>query len=139
MTNIKRYSELILLPTFEERFEYVKCLGQVGEETFGSRRYANQKFYTSPEYRRLRRDIILRDNGCDLGTPEHVIFGPIIIHHLNPITFDDIINHSEFAWDPEFLVCVSSLTHKAIHYSNIDLLPKSYTPRFKNDTCPWKR
>ena len=139
MRNIKRYSELVMLPTFEERFNYAELDGKVGEETFGWRRYANQRFYTSPEYRRFRRDIILRDGGCDLASDDHEIGGKIIIHHLNPITFDDIIEHSELAWNPEYVICVSELTHKAIHYSNINLLPSKFVERTKNDTCPWKR
>lgn len=139
MKTIRSYSELILLPTFEERFEYLKLDGVVGRETFGSRRYVNQKFYTSPEYRKLKREVILRDNGLDLGVDDHAISGPIIIHHMNPIVLEDILEHSQFAWNPEYLISVSSLTHKAIHYSNIDLLPKPFTQRQPNDTCPWRR
>ena len=136
---IKCYSELILLPTFEERFEYLKLDGIVGKDTFGFDRWLNQKFYNSSEYKGLRREIIIRDNGCDLGIEGHEIFGRIIIHHINPITVDDIVSRSEFALNPEYLICVSELTHKAIHYSSIDLLPKPFTPRRPNDTCPWKR
>lgn len=135
---IRRYSELIFLPSFEERFEYVKLNGQVGKDTFGFQRYVNQRFYCSSEYRRFRREIIVRDLGCDLACENHEIGGKIVIHHLNPISVDDIINHSEFAWNPEYVVCVSELTHKAIHYSDIDLLPKPFVERKPNDTCPWK-
>lgn len=138
--NVKKYSELIQIPTFCERFEYAKLNGQVGKNTFGFQRYANQKFYTSPEYRRFRREIIIRDCGWDLGCEDYPILGKIIIHHLNPITFDDIVSRSEFAWNPEYVICVGELTHKAIHYSNIDLLPNNeLVERSKNDTCPWKR
>lgn len=137
--NIKCCSELFLLPTFDERFEYLKLDGVVGQDTFGFDRWLNQKFYSSPEYKRLRREIIIRDNGCDLGIAGHEIFGRIIIHHINPITVDDIVDRSEFAWNPEYLISVSEVTHKAIHYSNMDLLPKPFTPRKPNDTCPWKR
>lgn len=139
MTNIRTYSELITLPTFEERFEYLRVDGIVGEETFGSRRYINQKYYTSSEYKRLRRIILLRDNGSDLGVEDHPINGIIIMHHMNPITIEDILNHSPLAWNPEYLISVSALTHKAIHFSNIELLPKPVVERKPNDTCPWRR
>lgn len=137
--NIKTYSELIALPTFEERFDYLKLDGVVGRETFGSRRYINQKYYTSIEYRKFKREIVLRDNGLDLGMEDHIICGPIILHHMNPITVEDIVNHSPYAWNPEYVISVSSLTHKALHYSNIDLLPKPPIARQPNDTCPWRR
>lgn len=139
MMNIKTYSQLITFQTFEERFEYLKVDGIVGEETFGSRRYVNQKYYTSVEYKKLRREIIIRDGGMDLGVEDHPINGPIVLHHINPITIDDILNHSPLAWDPEYLISVSILTHKAIHFSNIDLLPKPLIERRPNDTCPWRR
>lgn len=139
MTNIRTYSELITLKTFEERFEYLQVDGIVGEETFGSRRYINQKYYTSNEYKRLRRIILLRDNGFDLGVEDHPINGMIIIHHMNPITIEDILNHSPLAWDSEYLISVSALTHKAIHFSDIELLPKPAIERKPNDTCPWRR
>nr|DAE23075.1 MAG TPA: HNH endonuclease bacteriophage, HNH Endonuclease, DNA.52A [Siphoviridae sp. ctuyW65] len=139
MTNIRTYSELLTLKTFEERFEYLRVDGIVGEETFGSRRYINQKYYTSNEYKRLRRIILLRDNGFDLGVEDHPINGMIIIHHMNPITIEDILNHSPLAWNPEYLISVSALTHKAIHFSDIELLPKPVIERKPNDTCPWRR
>ena len=139
MTNIRTYSELITLKTFEDRFEYLRVDGIVGEETFGSRRYINQKYYTSNEYKRLRRIILLRDNGFDLGIEDHPINGMIIIHHMNPITIEDILNHSPLAWNPEYLISVSALTHKAIHFSDIELLPKPVIERKPNDTCPWRR
>lgn len=139
MTNIRTYSELLTLKTFEERFEYLRVDGIVGEETFGSRRYINQKYYTSSEYKRLRRIILLRDNGFDLGVEDHPINGMIIIHHMNPITIEDILNHSPLAWNPEYLISVSALTHKAIHFSDIELLPKPVIERKPNDTCPWRR
>ena len=127
------------MKTFEERFEYLRVDGIVGDETFGSRRYINQKYYTSSEYKRLRRIILLRDNGFDLGIEDHPINGMIIIHHMNPITIEDILNHSPLAWSPDYLISVSALTHKAIHFSDIDLLPKPITERKPNDTCPWRR
>lgn len=139
MTSIKTYSELVCFPTFEERFEYLKISGIVGKETFGSHRYINQKYYTSSEYKKLRREIILRDNGFDLGVDNHPINGPIVLHHMNPITIEDILEHSPLAWNPEYLISVSVLTHKAIHFSDIELLPKPLVERKPNDTCPWRR
>lgn len=135
---IRTYSELIQLKTFEERFEYLKLDGIVGRETFGFDRYLNQMFYTSIEWKRFRRDIILRDNGCDLAMPGLDIVGKIFIHHLNPITKDDILNRTEYLMNPEFVICSSKLTHDAIHYGDSDLLPKGPTERKRNDTCPWR-
>lgn len=137
--SIKTYSELILLPTFEERYRYLKLSGIVGEETFGLDRYLNQVFYTSPEWRRVRRDVIVRDNGCDLGIWDREIQGLITVHHINPITIDDILNRSEFLLNPEYLICSSDLTHKAIHYGDESLLITTPIERRPNDTCPWKR
>lgn len=137
--NIKTYSELITLPTFEERFRYLKMQGMVGEETFGYDRYLNQLFYTSPEWRRVRRDVIIRDNGCDLGIWDREIQGLITVHHINPITIDDIRNRSEFLLNPDYLICVSDLTHKAIHYGDERLLITTPIERRPNDTCPWRR
>lgn len=135
---LKCYSELILLPTFEERFEYLKLDGQVGIETFGYERYVNQMFYNSPEWRRLRNEIVVRDNGCDLGVDGYEIFGKVIIHHINPITVDDIINRSDLLMNPEFLITTVMDTHNAIHYGDINQLPKTPIERSPNDTCPWK-
>lgn len=137
---IRTYSELIQLPTFEERFEYLKIGSSIGIETFGHDRYLNQKFYTSKEWRRFRNDIIIRDNGCDLGIEGLDIYGPIFIHHINPINIEDLLeNRLEFLLNPEYAICCSELTHKAIHYSNIDLLPKGPIIRTRNDTCPWRK
>lgn len=135
---IRTYSELIQLKTFEERFEYLKLDGIVGRETFGFDRYLNQMFYTSIEWKKFRRDIILRDNGCDLAIPGLDIVGKIFIHHLNPITKEDILNRTEYLMNPEFVVCSSKLTHDAIHYGDSDLLPKGPIERKRNDTCPWR-
>lgn len=137
--SIKTYSELITIPTFEERFRYLKMQGVVGEETFGYDRYLNQLFYTSPEWRRVRRDVIVRDNGCDLGIWDREIQGLITVHHINPITIDDIRNRSEFLLNPDYLICVSDLTHKAIHYGDERLLIAAPVERRPNDTCPWRR
>lgn len=138
MTSIKTYSELIALPTFEERYEYLRLSGRVGEDTFGFDRYLNQNFYRSAEWRRIRDRVIVRDNGCDLAIDDRIIYGKILIHHMNPITDKDIFNLSDILLDPEYLICVSHNTHNAIHYGDGDLLVKDPIVRTKNDTCPWK-
>ena len=132
------YSELVRLKTFEERFEYVKLGGVVGESTFGFDRYLNQALYRSQEWRRLRNKIIVRDNGCDLGIEGMDIGKYIIVHHLNPIAVEDLEEMKEDIFNPEFLVCVSRNTHNAIHFGDEDLLPKKVVERTPNDTCPWK-
>lgn len=137
--SIKTYSELVRLPTFEERFEYLKLKGSVGKDTFGHDRYLNQVFYTSQEWRRLRDEIIIRDNGCDLGIEGQEIGGKIYIHHLNPLGVNDILAHSEYLTNPEYLICTSFETHNAIHYGDINLLPRDPIERKRNDTCPWRR
>ena len=137
--SIKTYSELIQLPTFEERFKYLQMNGFVGKETFGFDRYLNQNFYRSLEWKRVRDEVIIRDNGCDLGIEDRSIAGKILIHHMNPITDKDIVNVTDFLLNPEYLICVSHITHNAIHYGNEDLLIKDPVVRTKNDTCPWKR
>lgn len=137
--SIKCYSELITLPTFEERFEYCVLGGAVGAETFGYDRYLNQQFYTSYEYRKFRREIILRDTGCDLGIAEFPIGGLIILHHINPISPEDILNRNiRILLDPENSICVSHKTHNAIHYGDISLLTLAPVERKPNDTCPWR-
>lgn len=137
--SIRTYSELITLPTFEERFRYLQLGGKVGEDTFGNDRYLNQMFYTSDEWRRIRRDVIVRDNGCDLGIQDREIHGLIIIHHMNPITVEDIINRSEFLLNPEYLISTVKNTHDAIHFSDERILITDPIERRPNDTCPWKR
>lgn len=139
MTNIIRcYSELIQLPTFEERFEYLKLDGMVGADTFGFDRFLNQAFYKSYEWKQIRRDIILRDMGCDLGCEGFEIYGKVLIHHMNPISPDDILRRSAYLMDPEFLICVSHTTHNAIHYGDKSRLVTAPLERSQNDTCPWK-
>lgn len=135
---IRRYSELIKLPTFKERFEYLRLDGQVGESTFGFDRYANQKFYRSIEWKKIRNHIIMRDHGCDLGMDGYEIYGKILIHHMNPISLRDIDTASSFLLNPEYLICVTHDTHNAIHYGDEELLFCGITERSKNDTCPWK-
>lgn len=136
---MRTYSELASFSSFEERFNYAKLTGLVGEITFGGSRILSQNFYRSKEWRTLRRDIILRDNGCDLGCPDRPIYGNILIHHLEPITIDDVKSMNSRIMDPDNLVCVSMLTHNAIHYGSFDILPSTdFVERKPNDTCPWK-
>ena len=139
MTSIRTYSELILLPTFEERYEYLRLDGRVGEETFGFDRWLNQTFYKSEEWLSMRDKIIVRDNGCDLGISGRDIYSRILIHHMNPITKEDILRRSDILLNPEYLICVTPNTHRAIHYGNENLLMKDLIERRPNDTCPWKQ
>lgn len=139
MMSIRTYSELILLPTFEERFQYLKLNGEVGKNTFGFDRYLNQNFYRSAAWKRIRDQVIIRDNGCDLGINDRMIGNKILIHHMNPISSDDILNLTSILLNPEYLICVSHNTHNAIHYGDEDLLVKEPIIRYRNDTCPWKR
>ena len=137
--NIKTYSELITLPTFEERFRYLKLDGMVGQDTFGFDRIFNQMFYHSREWKRVRDIVIARDLGCDLGIEDREIFGRPIIHHLNPISIDDIKLATEYLLNPEYLITTTHATHNAIHYGDESLLVTAPIERTKNDTCPWKR
>lgn len=140
MEMIKTYSQLIQLPTFEERFRYLKLDGAIGEETFGFDRYLNQAFYSSTEWKKFRRDIIVRDMGCDLGIEDREIGGLIMIHHLNPIAIEDILKRNiEVLLNPENVICTSANTHRAIHYGDENLLIRAPIERTKNDTCPWKQ
>ena len=136
--SIRTYSELITIPTFEERFEYLQLKGSVGKDTFGYDRYLNQVLYRSPEWKRLRNQIIIRDGGCDLACDGYDIYGKVLIHHLNPITVEDVLARSRKVFDPDNLVCVSHNTHNAIHYGDVDLLATGPIIRTKNDTCPWR-
>ena len=135
---IRTYSELVTLPTFEERFNYLKLKGQVGKDTFGFDRWLNQIFYRDPEWKSVRDYVIVRDNGCDLGVDGYEINGRILVHHMNPISKEDILKRSKYLLDPEFLISTIHNTHNAIHYGDEDLLIKTPIERTKNDTCPWK-
>lgn len=136
---IRTYSELITLPTFKERFEYLKIGGKVGEETFGFDRYLNQLLYKSKEWQQVRNHVITRDNGCDLAIPDREIIDQVIlIHHMNPITKEDILYRKDYVLNPEYLVCTILNTHNAIHYGNSELLYQEPIIRTKNDTCPWR-
>lgn len=139
MTTIKTYSELIALPTFEERYRYLRLRGSVGKDTFGFDRYLNQNFYRSLEWKRIRDQVIIRDNGCDLGIEDRMIPGRVMIHHMNPITEQDILRATDILLNPEYLICVSHTTHNAIHFGDEDLLITNPVVRTPNDTCPWKR
>lgn len=136
--SIRTYSELITIPTFEDRFKYLQLKGSVGKDTFGYDRYLNQLFYQTIEWKRLRRDLIIRDCGCDLGVEGYEIHGRIIIHHMNPITKEDLLDRTDYLMNPEYLICTTHSTHNAIHYGDESLLVTAPIVRSKNDTCPWK-
>lgn len=138
--SIKTYRELSKLKTFEDRFNYLRLNGSIGQSTFGFDRIFNQMFYSSPEWKATRREIIIRDNGCDLGVKDHeIIQESILIHHMNPITIKDIENRSELLFNPEYLISTILRTHNAIHYGDKSLLPKPLIERQQNDTCPWRK
>ena len=134
----RSYHELSKLLTFEERFRYLSLGGGVGKDTFGFDRYLNQRFYASAEWKRVRDTVIIRDSGCDLGIADRVIGGKILIHHMNPVSREDILSRSEDLLNPEYLICVSHATHNAIHYGDESLLVTVPPERRPNDTCPWK-
>lgn len=137
---IRTYSELITFPSYLERFNYLKLGGKVGKDTFGFDRYLNQKFYhLDPKWKSSRDWVIIRDNGCDLGMEGYEIRGKIIVHHMNPITMEDIIQKRDWIYDPEFLISTIHNTHNAIHYGDEKLLMKAPVERTPFDTCPWKR
>lgn len=139
METIKTYSELMSIPTFEGRYQYLKLSGRVGSATFGSSRYLNQILYTSREWLSFRDAIIIRDDGCDLGCSDRKIVGRVIVHHIDPITVEDVINRHPKVFDPENVICVSHITHEAIHYGDEDLLMKDPVERRPFDTCPWRK
>jgi len=135
---MKTYRELQRLRSFLDRFEYLKLGGTVGRSTFGYDRYLNQMLYTSRRWRRTRDGIIIRDNGCDLGMDDYEIFGRILVHHINPVTLEDVEEDRDIVYDPENLIITTHSTHNAIHYGDVSLLPKLPIERTRNDTCPWK-
>ena len=148
--SIRRYSELITIPTYEERFKYLQLKGAVGADTFGYDRYLNQILYNSPEWKRFRNDIIIRDNGWGLACEGYEIKGwkdqegkihraRIIIHHMNPITVDDVLNHNPMVFDPENVITTVLNTHNAIHYGDEKLLVTGPVTRSPNDTCLWRK
>ncbi len=140
MSETKSYKELILLPTFEERFEYLKMSGSVGEITFGAERYLNQIFYTSAEWKHVRNLVIVRDGGCDLGIADRVIHSKTYVHHINPLTVEDVLKRTPSLFDPDNLITVSFRTHNAIHYGDANLLtPSTPLERSPNDQAPWRK
>lgn len=140
MNYIRSYNELKTLKTFEERYEYLRLGGIIGKDTFGFDRFINQKLYTSSEWKRFRHQIILRDNGCDLGIEGYEIPRNAIIHHINPITVDDVINHDPKVFDPNNAILTTIHTHNAIHYGTDKVNPRqSIVERKENDTCPWRK
>ena len=138
---MKSYTELSQLKTFEERFEYLKTHSNIGIETFGSYRYLNQVLYkNTPEWRSIRSKVILRDNGCDLGIPGLELESKnIVIHHMNPVKIEDVLNRNPDIFNSEYLICVSRATHNALHYGDLASAPKGPVKREPNDTCPWKK
>lgn len=136
---VKSYTEMMKFDNFMDRFRYLKLSGKVGDETFGFDRYLNQIFYRSKEWKKLRDFVIVRDAGCDLAIDDREILGKIEVHHMNPITEQDIMDRSDFLLNPEFLISTSSLTHKALHYGDESILPGDIILRSPNDTCPWKK
>ena len=135
---IRCYTDLIQLKSFLDRYNYLKLKGQVGVDTFGLDRYLNQTLYRSSKWRRARDKVLIRDNGCDLGLDDYSIFDKVIVHHMNPLTLEDIEDDVDEIYDPEFLICCSFTTHNAIHYGDERLLPKLPVDRKPGDTCPWK-
>lgn len=136
---MKTFTELSKIDTFFERYEYLKLGGAVGAETFGMDRYLNQALYNSYEWKRVRNIVITRDNACDLGIEGMVIPNKIIIHHMNPITVEQVINRDPVIFNPEYLISTQHKTHNAIHYANDEMLPREPVIRTKGDTCPWKK
>lgn len=135
---IRCYKDLSRLESFMERYQYLRIHGKVGEETFGLDRYINQSLYKSQRWKNIRSQVIIRDNGCDLGVDGHEIDRYIVVHHMNPITLEDIEEERDVVFDPEYLICCTSRTHQAIHFGDEGLLPKDYVERKPNDTCLWR-
>lgn len=131
------YTELQPLDTFVDRFEYLKLPGEIGVQTFGSDRYLNQRFYRSREWKQTRDQVIIRDNGCDLGVPGFEIFGDLLVHHINPIQTHDLKDFNPYVLNPEYLICVSRRTHNAIHFGDIRQLPQLPVARTPGDTKLW--
>ena len=137
-TMIKTYSDVMRLKTFDERFNFLKLDGIVGDFTFNGHRMLNQILYQSKEWKKTRREVIIRDNGCDLACSDRPIFESIVIHHINPITVDDILERRPIVFDLENLICVTSYTHNGLHYGNEEMIPEVVPERKRYDTCPWR-
>lgn len=136
---MKTYSECIALPTFKERFEYLMLKGNVGDPTLANYAFLKSRLYNSSRWRRLKRDLIVRDLGCDLASEGHELKGRIVLHHINPVFYEDYISESPKLYDPENLICCSHMTHEAIHYSDYSIICDEPIVRYPNDTVPWKR
>lgn len=136
---IRTYSELRRIDSFADRFRYLSLRGQVGESTFGFDRWMNQEFYRSRQWKQVRQHVIARDDGCDLGVEGYEIFSKLLIHHMNPMSSDDIIHDEDYILDPEFLITTCHGTHNAIHYGDERLLPRPLEPRRRGDTTLWSR
>jgi hypothetical protein len=134
---LRKYSELRRLETFEDRYDYLRLRGEVGQSTFGFDRYINQQFYTSRQWRQIRHHVIARDNGCDLGVDGYEIYGRLVIHHMNPMTPEDIVHGDEGILDPDYLITTTHKTHNAIHYGDESLLPRPLVDRRPGDTKLW--
>ena len=134
---IRTYTQLMRLKTFDERFEYLNLLGKVGVDVWGAERYINQSFYKSKAWRDVRHEVIVRDCACDLGIKDREIYDRIIIHHMTPITIEDLENGSPYLLDPEYLICTSHTTHNALHYGDISQTPREYIERRPGDTKLW--
>lgn len=137
MTNLKTYSEMIIYEAFEDRYEYLKLTGEVGLSTFGFDRHLNQVFYKSLEWKRVRRDVIIRDLGCDLAVPGYDIYNTLLIHHMNPMKPEDIVHGEPMITDPEYLITTTKKTHNAIHFGEASSHPSVVTERLANDTRLW--
>lgn len=135
---LRRYRDLKRIPSFEGRYEYLRIGGLVGESTFGFDRYLNQLLYASDRWKKVRNEVIIRDNGCDLGIEGYDLHNKIIVHHMNPITIEDVTEVRDDIFNPEYLICVSQRTHNAIHYGDQSLLPQLPIERRPGDTCLWK-
>lgn len=138
LSNLRTYSGMLEFSTFEDRFNYLALDGTIADDTLGFMRYLAQQFYASPDWKRIRDQVIIRDNGCDLGIEGRELFEAITVHHINPLTLEDLQKGSPLLFDPENLICVSDKTHKAIHYGDKSLLLLDFVERRPNDTCPWK-
>lgn len=138
MKIIRSYSELQTFSTFKEKYDYLKLGGIVGESTFGFDRYLNQMFYRDEKWKKARRKAIERDNGCDLGDPDYEIHDRIYVHHMNPISVEDVVSRNPIIYNLEFLICCSFTTHEAIHFGDEQMLPQLPVDRYPGDTCPWR-
>lgn len=138
MTKIRTYSELRRFDTLEDRFEYLKLGGTVGRSTFGFDRHIGQSFYKSFQWQNVREQVIVRDNGCDLGIPGYEIHKELLVHHVNPLLVHDIVDSEEWILDPEFLITTTQSTHNAIHYGDRSLLVLPVVERTAGDTRLWR-